>query len=140
MPVRNARAEWQGTIKQGRGQMKFANYDGPYTWSSRFEAATGTNPEELIGAALAGCFSMALSEDLELAGHIPTEVRTSAKVHIDKRPQGGFSITKIELDSTAKVPGIAKDKFLKVADGTKKNCPVARALAGVSIVLDAKLA
>ena len=140
MPVRNARAEWDGTIKQGKGRMKFANYDGPFTFGSRFESAAGTNPEELIGAALAGCFSMALSEDLELAGSMPTSVRTAAKVHVDKRPQGGFSITKIELDTTATVPGMSKAKFLEVAEGTKKNCPVSRALQAVPITLDAKLA
>jgi osmotically inducible protein OsmC len=139
MPVRNARAHWQGTIKAGNGHMQFANYDGPFTWSSRFEGGAGTNPEELIGAAIAGCFSMALSEDVELAGHKPTEVRTSAKVHIEKKPGGGFSITKIELDSTAKVPGMAKEAFLKVAESTKKNCPVSRALS-VPISLDARLA
>ena len=139
MPVRTAQAEWKGTLKTGSGHMKFADYDGPYTFASRFESGPGTNPEELLGAAIAGCFSMALSGDLGDAGHTPGDIRTSAKVTVEPRQGGGFSITKIHLETSAKVPGIAKDAFLKIADGTKKNCPVSRALQAVPITIDAKL-
>jgi osmotically inducible protein OsmC len=113
-------------------------FEGPYSFASRFEDGSGTNPEELIGAAHAGCFSMALSGALTRAGHPPTRIHTSAKVHID-RGEAGFSITRIELQTEAEVPGIDDETFQTEAQGAKAGCPVSRALAGTEITLDAKL-
>ena len=140
MPVRTANAVWEGTLKEGKGNMKFGSgaFDGQYSFSSRFEEGTGTNPEELIGAAHAGCFSMAFSAQLTNAGFPPTSVQTQAKVHLEKG-ETGFSITTINLVTEAVVPGIDEEKFNELADNAKRNCPVSRALAGVNIVLDAKL-
>jgi osmotically inducible protein OsmC len=141
MPVRKASAEWTGNLREGKGSMKVASgaFEGPYSFGTRFEEVPGTNPEELIGAAHAGCFSMAFSGDLGRAGFTPDFVRTTATVHID-RGESGFSITKIELNMEAKVPGIDAAKFQEIAAGAKKNCPVSRALAAVSeITLNAKL-
>lgn len=140
MPVRNANARWEGSLADGRGSMRFADYDGPFTFASRFEAGEGTNPEELIGAAIAGCYSMALSGDLGAAGHAPESVVTEAEVEVRPDPAGGFSITQIHLNTTASVPGIAADEFQRVAEGTKSGCPVSKALASVPISLTAKLA
>lgn len=114
-------------------------YDGPYSFSSRFEDGTGTNPEELLGAAHAGCFSMALSGALGRAGHDPESVSTTAAVHLEKG-DSGFSITRIHLTTNAVVPGIEKAQFEEIANEAKANCPVSRALAGVEITLDATLA
>jgi osmotically inducible protein OsmC len=140
MPVRHATANWDGSLKDGDGKMRFADYEGPFTFGSRFEEAEGTNPEELIGAAIAGCFSMALSGDLGDAGHSPRHISTEASVEVHPQPAGGFAITKIHLKTKATVPGIDDASFQKIADGTRQNCPVAKALKAVPISLDARLA
>ncbi len=140
MPIRHATARWDGSLKEGSGAMRFANYQGPFSFASRFEEGEGTNPEELIGAAIAGCFSMALSGDLGGAGHNPQQVSTNAEVEIRPDPGGGFSITKIHLTTTATVPGIDNDEFQRIAGGTKQNCPVSKALSAVPISLEATLA
>jgi lipoyl-dependent peroxiredoxin len=141
MTVRTAKAEWSGDLKAGEGTMALGSgaYQGRYSFSTRFEEEPGTNPEELIGAAHAGCFSMALSGALTRAGFPPENIRTRARVHLEKG-EAGFSITRIELDTEAKVPGIDDQQFQEHARGAKEGCPVSRALAGVEIVLDARLA
>lgn len=113
-------------------------YEGPYSFQSRFEDGAGTNPEELIGAAHAGCFSMAFSAALSGEGHEPKRIDTNARVHLDKVGEG-FAITRIELETEAEVPGIDRDAFQKLADGAKANCPVSKALAGAEISLKARL-
>ena len=140
MPVRKAEAEWRGGLKDGKGTMKVESgaFSGPYSFGTRFENAKGTNPEELIGAAHAGCFSMALSAGLEKAGHKPTRVHTTASVKIDKVGDG-FGITNIDLVCEAEVPGIDEAAFRQQAEGAKANCPVSKALAGTKISLNAKL-
>lgn len=141
MPVRKASAVWEGSLREGKGTMKLSSgaYEGAYSFGTRFEETPGTNPEELIGAAHAGCYSMAFSGDLGRAGFTPDFVRTTANVHIE-RGESGFSITKIELNMEAKVPGIDAAKFQEIAEVSKRGCPVSRALAAVSeIVLNAKL-
>jgi lipoyl-dependent peroxiredoxin len=141
MPVRTAEAAWHGNLREGHGHMKFGSgaYDGRYTWSSRFEEASGTNPEELLGAAHAGCFSMALAAQLTRAGFPPESIDTTARVHLDK-VDGGNKITTIELQTVAKVPSIQEAQFLELADTAKQGCPVSQALTGVEIKLQAKLA
>jgi osmotically inducible protein OsmC len=140
MPVRTAEAEWKGNLSRGSGQMKLGSgaFEGPFSFPSRFEDGPGTNPEELIGAAHAGCFSMALSHMLSEAGHTPDVVHTKAKVHIDK-VDDGFKITTIELQAKAKVPGINEETFQEKAEAAKEGCPVSQALAGTDIKLEAKL-
>lgn len=140
MPVRQANARWDGKLADGNGKMRFADYAGPFTFASRFEEGPGTNPEELVGAALAGCFSMALSGDLGGAGHDPQSVETVAEVEVRPDPAGGFSITNIHLTTVATVPGLDGEELRRIADGTRQNCPVAKALKGVPITLEAKLA
>jgi lipoyl-dependent peroxiredoxin len=141
MPKRTAEAKWNGHLKDGKGSMKFGSgaFEGAYSFSSRFEDGTGTNPEELIGAAHAGCFSMAFSGALGKADFNPESVQTKATVHLNKS-DAGFTISRIDLDCVARVPGIDNAKFQEIAEGAKKGCPVSRALAGVEIVLNAKLA
>ena len=138
MAVRNAQAVWEGSLREGQGEMKFATFQGPFTFASRFETGSGTNPEELIGAAHAGCFSMALSGDLGRAGYTPTRIATKATVHLGQ-VDGKARITRIDLQTEAEVPGIDKDTFLKIAEGTRTGCPVSAALASVEITLDARL-
>ena len=140
MPVRSASAVWNGSLKDGNGTMKMASgaYEGKYSFGSRFQEDPGTNPEELIAAAHAGCFSMALSAGLGKGGYEVTRVATSAKAHLEKVGEG-FQITRIHLTTEAEVPGIDEGEFQETAEGAKKNCPVSQALAGVEIVLDAKL-
>ena len=140
MPVRKAEAVWEGTLKEGKGKMKFGSgaFEGAFSFDSRFGDGAGTNPEELIGAAHAGCFSIALSLFLELAGFKAERIQTTAKVHIDRVGEG-FKITVIDLETEAKVPGIDEKKFLEQAEATKKGCPVSQALAGVEIRLKARL-
>jgi lipoyl-dependent peroxiredoxin len=137
MSIRKSTAIWNGNLKEGKGTMRVGNgaYEGPFTFASRFESSAGTNPEELLGAAHAGCFSMALSADLGNAGYNPQKVSTTAKVHLDNGPK----ISLIELETEAEVPGIDEATFQKIAEGTKKNCPVSKALAAVEISLNAKL-
>jgi osmotically inducible protein OsmC len=140
MPTRTSTADWTGTLKEGHGHMKFGGgaYDGAFTWASRFSDGGGTNPEELLAAAHAGCFSMALSGDLVKAGFQPAEIRTNAEAHLDQ-VDGKWTITRIELTVGAKVPGIDDAQFQKIAAGTKDNCPVSRALKAIEITLDATL-
>lgn len=141
MAVRKAQARWEGSIKEGKGAMALGSgaFEGQYSYSSRFEEGTGTNPEELIGAAHAGCFSMALSGDLGRADFSINSISTSADVHLEV-VDGAPTITKIVLHVEADVPGIDAARFQEIAEGAKKNCPVSRALAGVKEVeLDAKL-
>jgi osmotically inducible protein OsmC len=140
MAERIGSAVWEGTLKQGKGTVKLGSgaFEGPYSFSSRFENGTGTNPEELIGAAEAGCFSMALSSNLEKAGHPAKRITTTAKVKLEI-VGGGPKITIIELNTEAEVPGMDDAKFQEQAELTKKNCPVSVALAGTEIKLTAKL-
>jgi lipoyl-dependent peroxiredoxin len=140
MPTRTSDAEWHGNLREGRGHMRFGGgaYDGEYTWASRFSDGGGTNPEELIAAAHAGCYSMALAADLTAAGFKPEVIRASAEVHLDMI-DGVPTIALIELTVGAKVPGVDNAKFQEIAAGTKMNCPVSRALSAVKIDLDATL-
>lgn len=140
MPTRDAEAVWEGNLKEGRGNIKLASgaFNGAYSFTTRFAEGTGTNPEELIAAAHAGCFSMALSHGLSQAGHPPQRVRTVAKVHLEKGPDG-FSIPRIDLVTEAVVPGIDQAAFQQQAETAKKNCPVSKVLAAAEITLDAKL-
>lgn len=140
MPVRKAEAQWNGTLLEGNGHMKMAtgSYDGPFTFKSRMENGEGTNPEELIAAAHAGCFSMAFSAGLGKAGFTPKRVHTTASVHFDK-VEAGFAITSIDLETEAEIPGIDEAKFQEMAKGAKAGCPVSKALAGTTINLKAKL-
>ncbi|MFQ5942979.1 MAG: OsmC family protein [Anaerolineales bacterium] len=138
MPVREATAIWHGSIAKGHGHMQFADYEGSYSVPSRFEEGEGTNPEELLGAAHAGCFSMALSSALSAAGHPPDSVHTKAQVHIEKL-ETGWTVTRIHLVTNADVPGIENDAFQANAEKAKATCPVSRALAGVEITMEAGL-
>ncbi|HEX2231835.1 MAG TPA: OsmC family protein [Thermoleophilaceae bacterium] len=139
MPKRKAEARWEGSLEDGKGTMRMATgaYEGPYSFQSRFEEGDGTNPEELIAAAHAGCFSMALSGELGRAGREPDSIETEATVHIEKQ-EAGFAITRIELATRGQVPGIDDDEFRRHAESAKQNCPVSQALA-VDISLDARL-
>lgn len=140
MPKRTADAEWNGNLLQGQGKMRFGSgaFDGAYSFKSRFEEGTGTNPEELIAAAHAGCFSMALSGALTEAGFEPKSVKTTAEVSVEK-VEGGFAITKSELHTEADVPGIDESTFQETANAAKAGCPVSKVLAGAKITLEAKL-
>ena len=138
MATRTGDASWKGNLKEGEGKVRFGSFDGPYSFKSRFESGQGTNPEELIAAAHAGCFSMALSHGLSQAGHEPKEVRTTAKVHLEKTAQG-FAIPRIELETMADVPGIDDAQFQKQAEEAKNNCPVSKLFKGAEISLTAKL-
>ncbi len=140
MAVRNARAEWRGKLREGSGTLELGSgaYKGPYSFQSRFESGDGTNPEELIGAAHAGCFSMALAAALTTSGFNPATIRTTAKVHLQAEG-GGFSISRIELSTEAEVPEITAAVFQEHAEGAKANCPVSKALAGTRIELTARL-
>jgi lipoyl-dependent peroxiredoxin len=138
MPVRKSEATWRGTLKEGEGTMRLASgrYEGPYTFSSRFEEAAGTNPEELIGAAHAGCFSMFLAALLTEKGYTPGSVRTTAAVHLGAGP----TINRVDLVCQATVPGIGDEEFQQLAADAKAKCPVSKALAAVpEITLTAKL-
>ena len=140
MATSKATAQWEGTLKTGKGTMKPAHAsDVPFTVGTRFEGQPGSNPEEMIGAALAGCFSMALSLGLEQAGATPKAIRTSANVTVERK-EDGFSITGIELTTEVEASGIDPNKFKEVAEATKKGCPVSKALAAVpSLKLNASL-
>ena len=140
MAVRNADAVWKGDLKTGQGTVKVGSgaFEGSYSFPSRFENGRGTNPEELLGAAHAACFSMALSAGLSAAGHVPASVHTTAKVHLDRGGEG-FAITRIELETEGEVPGIDEAAFRQQADSAKKNCPVSKALAGTQVALTARL-
>jgi len=140
MPVRTSDAQWEGDLQSGKGTMRFGSgaFEGQYSFASRFENGTGTNPEELIAAAHAGCFSMALSGGLSRAGHPPNRVHTTAKVHLEKG-DAGFRISTIELETEAEVPGIDDAGFQEAAAAAKVGCPVSQALAAVDIKLNARL-
>jgi lipoyl-dependent peroxiredoxin len=140
MPVRTAEAVWDGSLKEGKGKMLFGKgfFEGPFTWSSRFEAGEGTNPEELLGAAHAGCFSMALSSKLGKAGFTPRQIHTRAQVTIE-RVGDADRITHIHLETEASVPMISNDQFQQIAEKAKTGCPVSNALASVPITLTATL-
>ncbi|HZU39918.1 MAG TPA: OsmC family protein [Solirubrobacteraceae bacterium] len=141
MATRNGTAEWRGTIQGGAGTVSVASglFDGQYSFKTRFEEEPGTNPEELIAAAHAACFSMALSAVLGGDGHEPESIRTTAKVHL-RNIEGQPTIPQIELVTEGRVPGIDQQRFVDYAEQAKAGCPVSRALAGVGeITLDAKL-
>lgn len=140
MKVSTASAVWEGDLPKGHGTMRLptGNYEGPYTFASRFQGGKGTSPEEMLGAAHAGCFSMAFSNGLAKAGFTPTRVQTEAKVTLDQ-VEGGFGVTKVELTTEAEVPGIDEKTFQEQAEIAKKNCPISKALAAVNIELNAKL-
>jgi osmotically inducible protein OsmC len=141
MIKRTASAVWTGDLKGGRGAVSTASgalKEAQYSFGTRFENGTGTNPEELIGAAHAGCFSMALSGQLGAAGLTAERIRTTANVSMEKL-DAGFTVTGIHLDVTAKVPGASNEAFLKAATGAKEGCPISRALKAVPITMDAKL-
>jgi osmotically inducible protein OsmC len=140
MPVRSADAVWEGDLKQGKGRVKLGSgaFEGQYSFSTRFEQGKGTNPEELIAAAHAGCYSMALSAGLGKAGFIPARINTTAKVTLDKVGEG-FKITLIQLHTEAQVPKIDEKTFAQIAEGTKAACPVSQALSATKIELEATL-
>jgi osmotically inducible protein OsmC len=141
MPTRKADAIWKGTMKEGGGTLSVETgtlKNVAYDWRSRFENGQTTNPEELLGAAHAGCYSMALAGALTRSEHPPTSIRTSASVSIVVGPSGS-EINRIDLVTRAKVPGIDNAKFLEIAEATKKGCPVSKALKSVEITLDAAL-
>jgi osmotically inducible protein OsmC len=140
MVARKADAEWQGDLRSGQGRVSLGSgaWSGPYSFRSRFESGDGTNPEELIGAAHAGCFSMALAAGLSASGHPPERIHTTATVHIEQQ-DGGFAIPRIQLVTEARIPGIDANEFQKQAETAKANCPVSKALAGTRIELEAKL-
>ena len=141
MAVRRASAAWNGGLRDGNGKMRLGSgaFEGPFSFKTRFEEEPGTNPEELIGAAHAGCFSMAFAATLGKNGFAPERVATDARVHLTKG-ETGFSISKIELHTEATVPGIDEAKFQELATAAKNSCPVSRALAALEIELHAKLA
>lgn len=140
MAIRTADAEWRGNLAQGSGHMRLGSgaYEGAYDFRSRMGDGKGTNPEELLGAAHAGCFSMALALQLTQAGFTVKRIHTTAKVHFEEH-DGGWSIHRIDLETEAAVPGVAATTFEEQAQSAKKNCPVSRALSGVDIRLLAKL-
>ncbi|MDE2614368.1 MAG: OsmC family protein [Burkholderiales bacterium] len=138
MVTRTSSAQWDGSLKSGSGRMRLGSgaYEGPFSFASRFESGPGTNPEELIGAAHAGCYSMFLSALLDKAGTPAKSIRTSASVRIND----ALTIDLIELDTVAEVPGLSAAKFLEQAEAAKAGCPVSKALAGPEIRLKARLA
>jgi osmotically inducible protein OsmC len=140
MPERTAKAKWQGNLKDGNGTMKLGSgaFEGAYTFASRFENGRGTNPEELIGAAHAGCFSMSLAHGLSQAGYAPQGIETGARVTLSKA-RDGFQISSIVLHTEARVPGIDEKTLRKYAEEAKANCPVSRALKGTEIKLETAL-
>ncbi|MBG0784577.1 MAG: OsmC family protein [Anaerolineaceae bacterium] len=140
MIKRKSNAVWQGNLKDGKGLVSLGSgtFSGRYSFLSRFEKGVGTNPEELIAAAHAGCFSMALSADLSKAGYTVKKIETEAIVSMDKT-DSGFAISGIKLVTKASVKDIDLDTFLKFANGAKQNCPVSKALAAVPVELEAQL-
>ena len=138
MAIRKSTAVWKGSSREGSGTLRLGSgvFEGPYDWRSRFTEGSTTNPEELIAAAHAGCFSMALASDLTKAGHVPTRISTSAEVLMDNTNK----ITGVVLETEAEVPGIDEKAFMEIAEGAKKNCPVSQALRALDITLSARLA
>jgi len=140
MIKRNSTAVWQGDLKGGGGTVSLGSgaWSGPYNFSGRFENGSGTNPEELIGAAHAGCFSMALSGGLSEAGFVPSNINTKATVSLDT-VNGAPTVTGIQLDCEATVPNISAEQFSEIANTTKSACPISRLLSNVPITLNAQL-
>jgi osmotically inducible protein OsmC len=140
MPKRKAQARWEGGVPDGNGTVKLGSgaFEGPYSFSSRFEDGTGTNPEELVGAAHAGCFTMALSLVLTQSGNPPESIETEASVNLVKDGEG-FTINRIDLVTRGRVPGIDAGAFRQAAEAAKVNCPLSKALTGPEITLDAQL-
>src|SRR5215831_8130442 len=140
MASRTSDAEWHGDLRSGEGKIRLGSgaYEGQYSFKSRFEEGTGTNPEELIAAAHAGCFSMALSAGLTRSGYVPKTINTTATVRLEKVGEG-FKITTIDLNTEADIPNITEAAFLETAESAKKNCPVSQALSGAEIRLQAAL-
>jgi osmotically inducible protein OsmC len=140
MAVRKAEAVWEGNLQEGKGVMKLGSgaFEGAYSFASRFQEGTGTNPEELIGAAHAGCFSMFLSGVLSKVGYTPQRIQTTATVHLEQ-VEGAPWITKIQLNCEANVPGVDEQMFQEQVEASKKGCPVSKALTGVQISVDARL-
>ena len=138
MAVRKSTAVWKGSSREGSGTLRLGSgqFEGPYTWLSRFKEGPETNPEELIAAAHAGCFSMALASGLSKQGHVPTKISTSAEVLMDNNNV----ITGVALETVGEVPGIDEKTFVEFAEDAKNNCPVSKALAALEITLDARLA
>lgn len=140
MTTRNAEANWHGNLKDGTGDIKLGSgaFNGKYSFGTRFEQAPGTNPEELIGAALAGCYAMALSAELGKNNYHPDHIHATATVHLNKN-DAGFAIDLIELAVVATCASIKEDEFLTLCEVVRKNCPIAKALAGSKITVTAKL-
>jgi len=137
MATSKATATWNGTLKEGNGVMKYGKVEGPFTFASRFEEGKGTNPEELVGAAQSGCFSMFLAAILSQDSFPPTSIQTTALVHLGE--DDGPKITRIDLDCTAEVPGLDAAKFARHAETAKEKCPISRLFSGTEINLSAKL-
>ena len=141
MPSRKAEAEWKGNLAEGAGELKLGSgaFAGPYSFKSRFEEGqSATNPEELLGASHAGCFTMALTAQLSRAQITPTRIHTTATVKLENIGEA-FSITSIHLETEAEIPGIDDATFQKYAQDAKQNCPISKALASTDIQLNAKL-
>ncbi len=140
MPVRKSTGTWRGSLKEGDGSIRLGSgaFEGPYSFASRFEEGTGTNPDELVAAAHAGCFSMQLAASLTEAGFVPAEVQTEANVHLG-RDDGKAAITKIVLVCRAQVPAVEPEVFAEHAEAAKNGCIISRALSAVPIELDAQL-
>lgn len=138
MSIRSAKSTWNGTLKDGKGTMNFSNYSGPYTFASRFEEGDGTNPEELVGAAHSGCYSMFLSALIAGEGLNPDTIETTAKVHLGKDEVGPL-VTNIELICQVKCDGLSQEKFEELAAAAKAKCPISRLVAAADIQLTASL-
>lgn len=138
MSVRTAKSKWNGTLNDGQGTMNFSNYSGPFTFRSRFEEGSGTNPEELVGAAHSGCYSMFLAALISGEGLTPESVETTAKVHLGKDDVGPV-ITTIELDCQVKCEGLSQEKFQELSVAAKEKCPISRLVAAADIKLNANL-
>jgi osmotically inducible protein OsmC len=141
--TRSAQASWQGTVPDGGGRIALGSgaFEGPFTLKARVEdVERSTNPEELIGAAEAGCFTMSLASLLSEAGHPPEDLQTTARVRLEQQDSGGFAITQIALQTVGEVSGIDAARFAELAEEAKATCPVSRALAGTQVTLQAKLA
>lgn len=137
MITRQAKARWNGTLREGEGVMNFADFEGPYTYASRFESGEGTNPEELVGAAHAGCYSMFLAALISKEKLTPTRVETTATVYLGE--EDGPKIVRIDLNCEAEVPGLDSQKFAELAQAAKAKCPISRLFAGTEIHLSARL-
>ena len=138
MSVRSANAKWNGTLKDGKGTMNFSDYSGPFTFASRFEEGKGTNPEELVGAAHAGCYSMFLSALISGENLVPDSGETTAKVHLG-RDETGPLVTTIELACQVKCEGLSQDKFNELAAAAKAKCPISRLVSAADVQLSATL-